>query len=231
MPVAPLWSAMILFTLTALLGGASQPPKRDPAMLSKPKAATPLLADWTGRWGGVPPCGGFQVADLKPALDAAMAESLEEIEQIAANPSRATFDNTIAAMDRAGHALDRVAAIYGVYTSTMNDAQVQSIESEFEPKLAAFNDRIVQNVRLFARIAAVYSGRDSMALNPEQQRLLWLRYTRFVRPRPNLDDAPKSHLPEPTHRLADLDTKFPQDEHGEESHQHAPLHSGGEQDG
>jgi len=214
---------MILFTLTALLGCASQPPKRDPAMTSKPKAANPLLAPWTGPWGGVPPFGGFQVADLKPALDAAMAESLEEIEQIAANPSRATFDNTIAAMDRAGHALDRVAAIYGVYTSTMNDAQVQAIESEFEPKLAAFNDRIVQNGRLFARIAAVYSGRDSMALDPEQQRLLWLRYTRFVRAGAKLDDASKSKLSELNQRLADLYTRFRQNVLEEESTQMALL--------
>src|SRR5258708_36746139 len=101
-----------------------------------------------------------------------MAENLVEIDRIAANPAPATFDNTIAEMDRSGHELDRVASIYGVYTSTMNDAEVQAVESEMEAKLPAFNDRIIQNSRLFARLEAVFAHRSELNLNPDQPRLL-----------------------------------------------------------
>src|SRR5204863_148089 len=80
-----------------------------------------------------------------------------------------TFENTIVAMERTGLTLDRVSTIYGIYTSTMNDAKVQAIETEMAPKLAAFNDKIFQNGRLFARIAAVYEARDRLGLNPEQE--------------------------------------------------------------
>ncbi len=209
-PIAPRWTAILGLILMTLVGCSSKPPKPDQPMSSETKASNPLLGVWTGPWGGVPPFGRFKVSDLKPAPEAAMAENLAEIDRIAANPAPATFDNTIAEMDRSGHELDRVASIYGVYTSTMNDAQVQAIESEMEPKLSAFNDRIIQNSRLFARIDAVYAHRSELNLTPEQQRLLWLRYTRFVRAGARLDDAAKAKLSDLNQRLAGLFTKFRQ---------------------
>ena len=179
----------------------------------------PLLAPWMGPWGGVPPFGRFKVAELKPALETGMAENLAEIDRIAANPEPATFENTIAEMERSGHALDRVAAVYAIYTSTMNDAEVQAIEAEMEPKIAAFSDRIIQNSKLFARIAAVYESREKQPLSSEQQRLLWLRYTRFVRAGAKLDDAAKTRLSQLNQQLAGLYTKFRQDVLEEEKSQ------------
>jgi len=209
MPTAPRRTAIFGLMLVTLVGCSSKPSKPDQPMSSATKASNPLLGAWTGPWGGVPPFGRFKVSDLKPALETAMAENLAEIDRIA-NPAPATFDNTIAEMDRSGHELDRVASIYGVYTSTMNDAEVQAVESEMEPKLAAFNDRIIQNSRLFARIDAVYAHRSEPDLTPEQRRLLWLRYTRFVRTGAKLDNAAKAKLSELNQRLASLYTKFRQ---------------------
>src|SRR5215472_13741249 len=218
-------SAILGPVLMALLGCAAKPSKPDATMNASSDAANPLLAPWTGPWGGVPPFGRFKVSDLKPALQAAMDESLAEIDRIAADPAQPTFDNTIAAMDRAGHSLDRVGAIYGVYTSTMDDAPVQAIESEMEPKLAAFSDRITQNSRLFARIDAVYASRSGLSLTPEQQRLLWLRYIRFVRAGAKLDDAAKARLSELNQQLAVLYTKFRQNVLEEEGTQMVLLES------
>ncbi len=210
MPIAPRRTAILGLMLMTLVGCSSKPSKPDQPMSSATKASNPLLGAWTGPWGGVPPFGRFKVSDLKPALETAMAENLAEIDRIAANPAPATFDNTIAEMDRSGHELDRVASIYGVYTSTMNDAEVQAVESEMEPKLAAFNDRIIQNSRLFARIDAVYAHRSELNLTPEQRRLLWLRDTRFMRAGAKLDNAAKAKLSELNQRLASLYTKFRQ---------------------
>ena len=175
-----------------------------------------LLPPWQGPWGGVPPFGRFKPADLKPALETAMAEALAELDRIAADPAAPTFENSIAAMERAGHTLDRVSAVYGIYTSTMNDAEVQGIEREMSPKLAEFNDQIVQNGKLFARIGAVYAARDKLQLTPEQQRLLWLDYTTFVRAGAQLDSAAKGKLSELNQRLAGLYTKFSQNVLAEE---------------
>src|SRR2546423_4364152 len=213
---APLRTTGVLApVLAALLGCAAQPTKPDDAASrTNDKTAvaqvTPLLAPWQGPWSGVPPFGRFKPADVKPALEAAMVENLAEIDRIAADPAAPTFDNSIAAMERAGHTLDRVSAVYGIYTSTMNDDEMQGIEREMSPKLAAFNDKIIQNGKLFARIAAVYAARDKIQLTPEQQRLLWLDYTTFVRAGAQLDPAAKGKLSDLNQRLAGLYTKFTQ---------------------
>src|SRR4051812_41947060 len=140
-------------------------PKREDAMTPE-TAGSPdsLRRPWTGPHGGVPPFGRFQVRDLRTALDAAMAENLAEADQIASRTDAPTFENTIVTMERMGETLDRVNAVYGIYTSTMNDPEVQAIEREMSPKLAALGDRIVQNSRLFARIENVYAQRDSLGL-------------------------------------------------------------------
>ena len=205
--------------LLLLVSCTSSAPKPEAPLSSESKPDNPLLAPWSGPWGGVPPFGRFSVADLKPALETAMAENLAEIDRIAASPEPATFDNTIAAMDRSGHALDRVTAIYGVYTSTMNDDQVQAIEREMAPKLAAFSDEITQNSKLFARIAAVYQARQALKLTPEQQRLAWLDYTTFVRAGASLDEAAKKKLSDLNQKLATLYTSFSQNVLAEEGTQ------------
>src|SRR5262249_7348149 len=148
-------------------------------------ANNPLLPPWAGPYGGVPPFDRVRVADFKPALQAAMAENLEEIEAIAADPAVPTFDNTIVALERSGRTLSRVSAIYGVWSSTLSGADFQAIEREMQPQLAAFSDRIFQNAALFARIAAVYAHRS--ALPPVEQRLCWHYHTRFERAGAKLD--------------------------------------------
>src|SRR6188474_1179866 len=79
----------------------------------------PLLSPWTGPYGGVPPFDKVKVELLKPALEAAMAEQLAEVDKIANDPAAPTFENTLAALERSGRTLDRVGTIYGVYSNTM----------------------------------------------------------------------------------------------------------------
>jgi peptidyl-dipeptidase Dcp len=169
-----------------------------------------LLAPWQGPNGGVPPFARFKVADIKSAVEEGMTLELQDVDRIAGNPEAPTFDNTIVAMERAGQPFARASIIYGIYTSTMNDDEMQKIQSDLSPKLAALQDKIVQNPKLFARIAAVYDKRDGMNLSPEQQRLLWLDYTGFVRQGAKLDDAAKKRLAELNQELATLSTKFSQ---------------------
>ena len=217
---AALPSALLL--AVACAGQPPVPGKKEAAM---PKLDSPLLAPWTGPYGGVPPFGRFRPADLRQALEAGMADNLREVDEIANDAQPPTFENTIAALERSGQPLDRATSVYGVYTSTMNDAEVQAIQSEMAPKLSAFNDRIVQNPKLFARIAAVYEERDRLQLTPEQQRLLWLTYTAFVRQGARLDDAGKKKLSDLNQELATLSTKFGQNLLAEEGAQMVVLES------
>ncbi len=203
--------AGLLVSLAVLAGPAARGPSPEVTV------SNPLLAPWKGPHGGVPPFDAVRVEQLGPALEAAMAEKLREIDAIAANPAPPTFDNTLAALERSGRALQRVSAIYGVYASNLSTPAVQAVERELEPKLAAFKDRITQNEKLFARIAAVYEARETARATPEQRRLAWLYYTSFARAGARADAAAKRRVAEINERLAALYTAFSQNVLAEEA--------------
>ncbi|MBK7853467.1 MAG: M3 family metallopeptidase [Bacteroidetes bacterium] len=187
--------------------------------------ANPLTAKWTGPFGGIPPFDKIKVADFKPALEMAMNENLAEIEAIASTPGSPTFENTIAPLERSGKMLDRVQTIYGIWSSNMNNDEFSAVENEMEPKLAAFSDKISQNEKLFKRIELVYNSPEKGKLTAEQQRLVWIYYSNFIRAGARLDDASKKRLSEINQELAGLFTKFSQNLLADESGKFLELKS------
>jgi peptidyl-dipeptidase Dcp len=173
-------------------------------------AANPLLAPWPGPHGGVPPFDRVEVAHFRPALEAGMAEKLAEVERIAADPAAPDFENTIAALERAGRTLGRVNTVYGIWGSSLNTPEFQAVQREMAPRLAAFDDVINQNEALFHRIETVYQEGRNARLTPEQRRLAWLYHTRFVRAGARLDERDKASLSGINQRLAGLFTRFDQ---------------------
>jgi len=169
-----------------------------------------LTAAWAGPYGGVPAFDKVRVSDLEPALEAAMAENLAQVEKIADDPAPPTFANTIAAMERTGRTLDRVTTIYGIWAANMSSPEFRQLETEMDPKLAAFADKITQNTALFKRIEAVYNSTEKSKLTPEKQRLTWRYYTNFVRAGAKLDLPAKTRLSAINQQLAKLFTRFSQ---------------------
>jgi peptidyl-dipeptidase Dcp len=175
------------------------------------KAVTnPLLAPWTGPYGGVPAFDKVRVEDFKPALEAAMAEQLAEVDRIAGDRQPPSFDNTLAALERSGHTFQRVSAYFGIWQSTMDVGAFQAVEQEMAPKLAAFNDKIYQNAKLFKRIEAVYNSPAKAKLSPEQQRLAWKYHDDFVHAGAQLAPPAKARIAAINERLASLFTSFNQ---------------------
>ena len=171
-------------------------------MSASPRPQSPLLTPWKGPHGGLPPFASVNVADFEPAFAAAMDSMRKEIKAIESNPAPPDFDNTFVALEAAGRTLDDVEAVYGVWSSCMNDAAFQAVERTMAPKLAAFSDEITQNGKLFARVQSAYNTLDKSKLSAEQQRLAWKRYTGFVRAGAKLDDVAKKRLAEINQRLA-----------------------------
>src|SRR5688572_22654672 len=85
----------------------------------------PLLVEWAGPYGGIPPFDKVKVTDFKPALEVGMAENLSEVEKIANDPASPTFENTIAALERTGKTLSRVSTIYGIWGGNMATPEYQ----------------------------------------------------------------------------------------------------------
>lgn len=177
----------------------------------------PLLRPWVGPYDGVPPLDLIRVEHFEPALVAGMQENLAEVGRIAADPASATFENTIAAQERAGRTITRIGTIYGVWGGLMSTAEFQAVERKMAPRLAAFSDEITQNAQLFRRIEAVYHSPDKSNLSPEQQRLAWLYYTTFVRAGAKLDPTSKKRVAEINEKLAGLFTRFNQNVLADES--------------
>ncbi|MGC3996872.1 MAG: M3 family metallopeptidase [Anaeromyxobacter sp.] len=193
-----------LLTSVALLAG--------PAGAAHPAEAhvkNPLLASWTGPYGGLPPFDKVKVEEIGPALEAAMAEQLAAVDRIANSKEPPTFDNTLAAMERSGRSLDRVVTIYGIWSSALSSPEFQQVEQALAPKLAAHSDRIVQNTKLFSRIEAVYWAREWLR-TPEQRRLAWRYHTTFVLAGAGVDEAGKKRIAAINERLATLTTTFGQ---------------------
>ncbi len=167
-----------------------------------------MLAPWTGPYGGVPPYDKIDVDLFVPAFDTAFAAGMGDIDAIAGNPKPATFDNTIAALERAARPLNRVSLIFGVFDSTMSVGKMQELSGIIYPKLAAFYDQVAQNEALFKRVEAVYKGKEFRKLTKSQQRLVEDNYKQFVRNGVNLDPAGKARLSEINQRLASLFDEF-----------------------
>ncbi len=201
---------------TLTLGAALLAVLAVPLAAQTAPATNPLLALWTGPYGGEPAFDHVRVADFKPALETAMALNLREIDAITSNPAVPTFANTIVPLEKSGEALNRVGAIYGVWSTNLKSPEFQAVETEMAPKLSAFGDRITQNAALFKRIDAVYTSSDKAKLTPEQQRVVWVYWNRFVQQGARLTPAQKAVFSANNQQLASLYTKFAQNELADE---------------
>lgn len=200
-----------------------------PAATAKsPKKAPPnaLLEDWTGPYGGIPPFQRIQIEMFSPAFEQSMEAYRTQLKKIATQKAPPDFENTIAALEDSGRVYNRISTLFGVYTSTMNDAAVQKLDREWRPKFAAFSDEMVQNDKLFRRIEAVYqASQNSDKLTNEQKRLTWLYYTQFVRSGARLKLAEKKQLSQLNQQLASLYARFSQNQLADEENQFVLLES------
>ncbi|MDB4961239.1 MAG: dcp [Myxococcales bacterium] len=168
----------------------------------------PLLAPWSGPYGGVPPWDKVKTELFPAAFAAGFALQEAEVEVIASNPEPPTFVNTLVPLQDLGRHIDRADTLFSVLTSSLNTADVQAVNREWSPKFAAASDAITFNEKLFARIAAVHEARGTGGLTAEQKRLVELVYDRFVQAGAKLTAAQKAEMGRINQELAVLFTDF-----------------------
>jgi peptidyl-dipeptidase Dcp len=198
-----------LKTLRHLLVASSMPALVGAVQAADAPPANPLLVPSTLPFH-YPRFDQIHNEDFQPAFEQAMAEHRKEIEAIAANPDQPTFDNTIVAMERAGRTLRRVETIFYNLSSANTNPQLQAVQRKMAPALAAHQDEIVLDPRLFARIDGLYQARDTLGLDAESARLLWRYHQDFVRAGAQLPEASKARLRALNAELATLQTTFTQ---------------------
>jgi peptidyl-dipeptidase Dcp len=141
-----------------------------------------------------PPFDKIKDSDYQPAIEAGMAEQRKEVAAIAGNPAAPTFENTLVALEKTGVLFDRVMQVFNGVTAANTDPTLQKVQDIEAPKLAAQEDAIFLDGKLFARVATLYKERDSLKLDPESRRLLDFYYKKFVHSGANLSDADKAKL-------------------------------------
>src|SRR5437588_11121647 len=102
-----------------------------------------------------------------PAIEEGMNQQLKEVETVANNSEKPTFDNTIVALERTGRLLDRAERTFENLNACNTNPEMQKIEKEMAPKLSAHRDAIHLNGKLFARVKQLYDNRDKLGLDPE----------------------------------------------------------------
>jgi peptidyl-dipeptidase Dcp len=169
----------------------------------------PLLATWSGEFE-LPPFAAIKAEHFRPAFDRALAEHRAEIDTIAQNGAEPSFENTIAALEKGGRELERVANVFFVLAGADTSDDIEAIEREVSPMLARHNNALYLNPALYSRIASLYGRRDSLGLSPEQARVLERYHTRFVRAGAALEKPAQDRLAAINERLASLGTLFAQ---------------------
>ncbi|MBD8161492.1 peptidyl-dipeptidase Dcp [Erwinia persicina] len=206
MRIAPLvWAISLALTASAQTALAAESQKESRHMASQQNNpfshASPLPFQ-------APPFDRISAGDYRPALTAAMAQKREEIARIADNPAPPTFENTYQALEQSGQSLRRVNNVFSAMTSANTSDELQALDEEMSPKLAALDDDIKLNGRLFARLDKVYQQRQQSGLDAESLRLVEVTWQAFVLDGARLSETEKTELKALNQESATLGTRF-----------------------
>ncbi len=147
-------------------------------------------------------------SDYSPAYEKGMQEHLAEIEQIANNTAEPTFENVFVALEKSGRLLNRVNLAFNVVSGANTNPLYQKLQEDLAPKLAAHEDAIVLNSKLFNKIEAIYNKKDGLNLDSESLRLVDYYYQKFVMAGAKLNEADKEKLKKLNAEEASLQAKF-----------------------
>jgi peptidyl-dipeptidase Dcp len=147
-------------------------------------------------------------SDFAPAFAEGFKEQLAEIDSIAQNPETPTFENTMVALEKSGQLLRRVNGVFGMLSGANTDSVLQKLNEDIAPKLAALQDAVFLNDKLYERFKTIYQKKDDLKLDKESVRLLEYYQTQFIRAGANLSAADKAKLKKLNEEEAGLGAKF-----------------------
>ena len=169
----------------------------------------PFFSAWNTPYE-IPDFSRIKTEHYMPAFREGMARQKAEIDSIVNNPEAPTFENTILPYEYSGQLLGEVSRVFFNLSECENSPEMEAIEEEVTPLLAAHGDDIALNAKLFQRIKAVYDQRDNLGLNPEQMRLLEETYKGFVRGGANVPADQQERFRQLNEQIASLTMRFAQ---------------------
>jgi len=196
-----------LFAMLAILTSCQNTDKKSTADGTALSSSNPFLNQSKLPYQA-PDFDHIKDSDFKPAFEEGMKIHLEEIQKIAGNTETPTFENTFVAMEKSGEMLTRVNRIFGLLTGANTNDDLQKLQEEIAPKLAAHQDGISLNPELFKRIESIYNTREKLKLDQESKRLVEYYYQAFVLAGAKLSETDKTNLKKLNEQEASLSAKF-----------------------
>lgn len=141
---------------------------------------------------------------FKPAFEYGLAVHDKEIKAIADNPAKATFQNTVLALETSGVDLKRATTVFYNLTGSNTNPSLQALQEEYAPKFSAHSDKMYLNSKLYKRFKAV----DLNALQGEDKKLTQYYLQEFELAGANLSDPDKEKMKKINEELASLGTSF-----------------------
>jgi peptidyl-dipeptidase Dcp len=206
--------SLLLASAAVAIATIAQPSPAAPAKRSAAASATLPASNPFAKPSTLP----FQAPDFSkikdsdylPAILAGMAQQKSEVAAIASNPAAPTFANTVVAMERSGQLLERAYLAFSAVNGANTNDTLQEIDSKTSPLLAAHNDFIYLNAKLFQRFKTLHDNQASLNLNPEQAKLLDVYYKQFIKAGAQLSPEKQAQLKQINERLSTLSTDFSQ---------------------
>jgi peptidyl-dipeptidase Dcp len=167
----------------------------------------PLLQDWNTPFN-TPPFNKIETAHFIPAVEETIKSASEEIKAIAENPGLPDFENTIAALDKAGNKPGEITAILFNLNSADTSKDLQRVARNISPLLARFSNDITLNEKLFTRVKSVFDSRESTGLTTEQRMLVEKHYRDFLLGGAGLNEENKLRFRQISEELSRLAIRF-----------------------
>ena len=167
----------------------------------------PLLSEWNTPFG-TPPFDKIQTDHYKTGIEEAIIIAAREIDSIIDNHDPPDFENSVAALDKAGEILGKITQVLFNLNSAETNKALQAVTQEVSPLLTRFSNDITLNARLFERILKIYEIREAGQFTTEQKMLLEKKYRNFMLGGAGLKEEEKRRFREISEELSTLSLKF-----------------------
>ncbi len=178
-----------------------------------------------------PEFDAISIEHYRPAFEAGMKKELKEMEIIASNPNPPTFENTIMEMEKSGALLRRTSSVFYNLAAAHTNDEIQEIQKETAPKLAAHSDNILLNAELYERVKTLFDNRGDLNLDEASLKLLEDTHRDFVRAGAQLSEEEKQEMRKINKRISSLTTEFQENLLKITKERAVPVHDRKELDG
>ncbi|WP_175988639.1 M3 family metallopeptidase [Microbacterium tenebrionis] len=170
-------------------------------------AANPLLTPSALPYA-LPDYAAIRPEHYLPAFRAAFDEHRAEIAAITRVRSMPTFGNTMVPLEQAGAMLERVAHAFYTVSSADATTEIQEIDEQLAPLMAAHEDAIRLDAQLYWRVKTLHDQLDALGLDAESRYLVERHFREMTHAGAGLDDDAKARLTALNQKISTLTTTF-----------------------